>query len=64
MRLGAFDEVVEPNEVVPRALELARGLAAFPPEVYASTKSGLRDMTVGRLQASASEDPLLDRWVR
>jgi enoyl-CoA hydratase len=63
MRLGAFDEVVEPNEVVPRALELARGLAAFPPEVYARTKSGLRDVTVARLQASASADPLLDRWV-
>jgi enoyl-CoA hydratase len=38
LRLGVFDEVVEPHEVVDRALELAGGLAAFPLEVYARTK--------------------------
>ena len=63
VRLGVFDEVAEPSEVIPRALERARGLAAFPPEVYAMTKSGLRAVTVERLRAAASADPLLDRWV-
>src|SRR5271165_1805995 len=37
LRLGVFDEVVEPGEVLDRALELAGGLAAFPPEVYERT---------------------------
>jgi len=45
LRLGAFDEVVEPDEVIPRALELAKVLAAFPPEVYARTKRDLRGAT-------------------
>jgi enoyl-CoA hydratase len=62
-RLGVFDEVVEPHEVVDRALELARGLAAFPPEVYARTKRELRGATATRLRAAAAEDPLLAQWV-
>ncbi len=63
LRLGAFDEVVEPDAVVSRALELARGLATFEPEVYALTKRGLRGATIERLRAAALADPLLDRWV-
>jgi enoyl-CoA hydratase len=62
-RLGVFDEVVEPNEVVTRAREFAAGLAAFPPEVYTRTKRDLRGGTVARLRAAAAEDPLLARWV-
>ncbi len=60
--LGVFDEVVEPDAVIERALELAGGLAAFPREVYARTKHDLRGTTAARLRASASNDPLLDRW--
>ena len=63
LRLGVFDEVVEPDEVLPRALELAAGLAALPPEVYARTKRELRGATAARLRAAAAEDPLLARWV-
>ena len=63
LRLGVFDEVVEPPEVVDRALELAAGLAAFPLEVYARTKRELRGATATRLRAAAAEDPLLARWV-
>ncbi len=63
LRLGAFDEVVEPERVLPRALELAAGLAAFPADVYARTKRELRGATVARLRAAAAEDPLLDQWV-
>jgi enoyl-CoA hydratase len=62
-RLGAFDEIVEPGEVLDRALELARGLATFSSDAYASTKSGLRGATIERLRAAAAADPLLDRWV-
>jgi enoyl-CoA hydratase len=62
-RLGVFDEVVEPHEVVSRARELAAGLAAFPADVYARTKRDLRGGTSARLRAAAAEDPLLARWV-
>jgi enoyl-CoA hydratase len=63
LRLGVFDEVVEPESVLPRSLELATRLAALSPEVYARTKRDLRGATAARLRAAASEDPLLARWV-
>ncbi len=63
LRLGAFDEIVEPEQVIPRALELAAGLAVFPSDVYARTKRELRGATAARLRAAAAEDPLLARWV-
>jgi enoyl-CoA hydratase/carnithine racemase len=60
MDLGVFDELAEPDEVLPRALELATSLAAFPPEVYVRTKRELRAVTAARLRAAAAEDPLLE----
>jgi enoyl-CoA hydratase len=60
MRLGVFDELADPDEVLPRALELATSLAGFPPEVYARTKRELRAATAVRLRAAAAEDPLLE----
>lgn len=61
--LGAFDEVRAPAEVLPRALELAAGLAAMPADVYARTKRDLRGVALAAMRAAAAEDPLLDRWV-
>jgi enoyl-CoA hydratase len=63
LRLGVFDEVVEPAEVLPRAQALARDLASMPGEVYARTKRDLRGATLERLRAAAADDPLLSRWV-
>ena len=60
LHLGVFDELAEPNDVVPRALELATSLAAFPPELYTRTKSELRAATAAHLRAAAAEDPLLE----
>lgn len=60
LQLGVFDELVEPNEVLPRALELATSLAGFPPEVYRRTKRELRADTAARLRRAAAEDPLLE----
>ena len=59
LHLGVFDELAEPNDVLPRALELATSLAAFPREIYARTKRELRGATATRLRAAAAEDPLL-----
>jgi len=63
LRLGVFDEVHEPDSVLPRAVELATGLAALPAEVYARTKRELRGATAARLREAAATDPLLVRWV-
>ena len=59
LRLGVFDELAEPEDVLPRALELAASSAAFPAELYARTKGELRAATADRLRAAAAEDPLL-----
>lgn len=63
VRAGAFDETVEAEAVLDRALEVAAELAAFPSEVYAATKQGLRGETVDALRAASEQDPLLARWV-
>jgi enoyl-CoA hydratase len=63
LRLGVFDEIAEPEAVLPRAQEIARGLAARPADVYARTKHDLRAATIERLRAAAADDPLLGRWV-
>jgi enoyl-CoA hydratase len=63
LRLGVFDEAVAPDAVLPRAIERAATLAAFPAEVYARTKQDLRGGTAARLREAAAQDPLLARWV-
>jgi enoyl-CoA hydratase/carnithine racemase len=63
LRLGAFDEVVEPDSVVDRAVEVARELAELPTDVYARTKAELRADTLDALRAAAKADPLLQTWV-
>jgi enoyl-CoA hydratase len=63
VRLGAFDEAVAPDDVVDRALEVARELGELPADVYARTKAELRADTLERLRAAAEVDPLLERWV-
>jgi enoyl-CoA hydratase len=62
-RLGVFDEIVEPDLVLPRALEIAADLASMPADVYARTKEGLRGATIARLREAAAADPLLERWI-
>ena len=63
VRLGAFDETVEPEAVVDRAVTVARELAELPADVYARTKAELRDETLASLRAAAAADPLLQTWV-
>jgi enoyl-CoA hydratase len=63
VRLGAFDEAAEPDDVVERSLDVARELAELPADVYARTKAELRGDTLERLRAAAEADPLLERWV-
>jgi enoyl-CoA hydratase/carnithine racemase len=62
-RLGVFDEVLAPDDVLPRALHVAGRLAALTPEVYARTKRDLRAPTLTQMRTGASADPLLESWV-
>jgi enoyl-CoA hydratase len=57
--LGAFDEVVAPDAVLDRSLEVARELAALHRDTYAVTKRQLRGETVERLRGA--DEPLLQR---
>jgi enoyl-CoA hydratase len=62
-RLGVFDEVLSPEDVLPRALHVAGRMAALTPEVYARTKRDLRAPALAQMRVGASADPLLESWV-
>jgi enoyl-CoA hydratase len=57
-RLGVFDEIAEPDNVLPRALHIARELARYSPEMYARTKRDLRAETLNALRTAAADDPI------
>ena len=63
LSLGLFDEVLEPGAVLPRALELATKMAAFPAGVYAATKGELRSQPLGAIKAAVASEPLLQSWL-
>jgi enoyl-CoA hydratase len=62
LALGLFDEVLPAEAVVPRALDEARRLAAFPREVYARSKRDLREPALGAMRSAVAVDPLLEAW--
>jgi enoyl-CoA hydratase len=62
-RLGAFDEVLDADDVLSRALHVAEHLAKLPPEVYARTKRDLRAPALAQMRAGVESDPLLAAWV-
>lgn len=64
MELGAFDEIVPPDEVLPRALEVAARLAAYPSEVYARSKLALRAPLFESVEKILEHgDPLAGTWM-
>jgi enoyl-CoA hydratase len=62
---GMVDELVEPDAVLPRALEMAEELATLPGETYVRVKRQLRAEVVDHVQRVVAEgsDPLLDSWL-
>ena len=62
---GVLDELAASDAVVPRALDVARELAALPRLAYARIKRQLRSRSLERMgQALASgTDPLLEEWL-
>jgi enoyl-CoA hydratase len=62
LELGVFDEVTAADAVVPRALEVAGRLGAFPLDVYARSKRDLRAPALEAMRAAVAADPLLQAW--
>jgi enoyl-CoA hydratase len=63
LQLGLVDEALPSDTVLPRAMELAAEMAAFPVDVYAATKFELRDRTLGAMKAAVEAEPLLGAWL-
>jgi enoyl-CoA hydratase len=59
LRLGVFDELLEPSAVLARALELARGMAELGPDAYWRTKNDMRGATLEWMRGASFDDPLL-----
>ena len=62
--LGAFDEVVPPDDVLDRSLAVATDLASLPSSAYAATKARLRAdvLALGARLQAGEVDPVGDAW--
>jgi enoyl-CoA hydratase len=56
LSLGWVDEVPEPDDLLPRALQLATGLAARSSDAYRATKERLHRPAVAAMEAGAAVD--------
>jgi enoyl-CoA hydratase len=60
-----LDEIEAPERVVPRALEVAKDLAAIPRDAFGRVKHQVRGEVIERLSGliEANTDPLLGDWL-
>jgi enoyl-CoA hydratase len=66
LELGAVDELRPPDEVLPRAIEVATALAALPRGTYTQVKRQLRGPTIEAIDrglAGGAGDPILGTWI-
>jgi enoyl-CoA hydratase len=66
LELGMVDELCDPEQVVPRAVEVATGLAGLPRETYGVVKRQLRAPTIEaieRVLSGGAGDPVLGTWI-
>lgn len=59
-----LDEVVAPDGVMPRAIEMAKDYATIPPIAYGDVKQQLREPALERIRDAIenANDPTLDGW--
>lgn len=62
LEMGAVDEVVAAEELMPRALEIARDLASMPRDAYAIVKKQLRGEVLESMREAVQADPMLEGW--
>jgi enoyl-CoA hydratase len=62
---GALDEILSPDSVLERALEVATDLATIPAEAYRRIKHQIRASAIARLQhlEATGDDPMLAGWL-
>lgn len=63
LALGLLDELTEPGEVLDRALEAARRLAALPAGTYSTVKAQLRAPALAAIATALERDPLAQGWL-
>jgi enoyl-CoA hydratase len=65
LEMGALDELVSPDELLPRALEVAAEMASLPRSAYPTVKKQLRRETLEVLEAvvSGRADPISTGWL-
>jgi enoyl-CoA hydratase len=65
LQLGMVDELADPDDVLPRAVEVAEGYAALPRGAYARVKDQVRGAAVSALRevVESGGDPMLAGWV-
>jgi enoyl-CoA hydratase/carnithine racemase len=63
VELGLLDELVAPEELLDRAVEVAEELAALPRSAYPRVKDQLRGGTVRELERVVEHDPMLGAWL-
>lgn len=63
--MGVLDELVPPEAVYDRAVEVARDMAAIPPDAYARIKYQMRDEAIHEIAEIIAEgkDPMLESWI-
>ena len=54
LKRGLVDEIVEPDQLLDRALAAARALAALPPATFAMTKGQIRQSLIDRMAGHGS----------
>lgn len=66
LRMGWVDEVVEPEELMPRALDAAKFYASLSPAAFAQTKAQIRQLVTERMASSgaATEAAVTASWVQ
>lgn len=62
--MGVVDEVTSSEELLPRALEVARDYASIPPLAYAKVKAQMRQLPAQEMRQSIAQktDPTLAGW--
>lgn len=66
LELGVVDELRAPDEVLPRAIELAQAAAQLPRETYTQVKRQLRGPVIEAIDrglAGGAGDPILGSWI-
>jgi enoyl-CoA hydratase/carnithine racemase len=64
LEAGVFDEMVEPEALLERALAKASEFAALPQAAFAKSKRQLRSRAYAAIEAAiAGAEPLLNDWL-